>query len=317
VDEWLSSEYKGTKEKKISSNFASSTQSTDDSTIGLLNHLREELGLFPLNKKVESYDIPTFTATSILTGNNLFTLLKDVFPNSSTEYLKNISESQAVRQKDDMARTDLFSRVANADETIYTQNAPSGDGSMPSFIRCRLFPPPDKSNALNLEFDNLFWRAKEEFIKSYGSGTSVPSIKCVDYIYNEKLQHQFKETQIEFSSKKIPCKERRLFHGTHNDSIRPIIEGNFDINAKPVGRSKGSAYGPGIYFSDYPSTSFGYGGSLLLCRVLTGTESSSQKGGATNTFRSGINSTNDTANIYVVKATKQILPCYIIHIQRE
>merc|ERR550539_1648855 len=96
VDEWLSSEYKSTKEKKISSNFSSSTQSTDDSTIGLLNHLREELGLFPLNKKVESYDIPTFTATSILTGNNLFTLLKDVFPNSSTEYLKNISESQAV-----------------------------------------------------------------------------------------------------------------------------------------------------------------------------------------------------------------------------
>jgi hypothetical protein len=69
VDEWLSTEDESTIEEKISSNLASSTQSMDDSvcsyvdcilgykvlsydnsTIGLLNHLREELNLLPLKQ---------------------------------------------------------------------------------------------------------------------------------------------------------------------------------------------------------------------------------------------------------------------------
>merc|ERR1712156_876131 len=108
-----------------------------------------------------------------------------------------------------------------------------------------------------------------------GAPCTVPDLECVDYIFNPKIAKQFEETRKDFESRGIPVKERRIFHATHNDNIMPIISGNFDIDAKRVDGNKIMSLGRGIYFSDFPPCALGYGkgNSILMCRVLTGIES--------------------------------------------
>ncbi|EDV22826.1 uncharacterized protein TRIADDRAFT_58773 [Trichoplax adhaerens] len=62
--------------------------------------------------------------------------------------------------------------------------------------------------------------------------------------------------------------ERRLFHRTNENNVNSICKSGFDRDYS--GKSHGSALGNGTYFATEPSTTVGYGRTLILARVLTG-----------------------------------------------
>ena len=318
----------------------------DDLTHTLVNHLREALGLVPLKKKNVGSNMPIANRCTILTGFKLFNRLIDWFPKFSHTFLKDVSESHAVNKNNEAAVTDLYCRIFDGEDSITKIDKDGSKKTKFPFVRCRLFPPEKTSTVFDLEFDNLFRLANEEYIEKYNAGSGLwklasgwsntpPELSCVDYIYNADLARQFEETKKDFEAKGLSCRERRLFHGTHNDSIYPIISGNFDIAAKRVNGTKAMVHGRGIYFSDYPTFSLSYGKSLLLCRVLVGKETN--KGGQNydryiyNTYavpdsRLNVKDNKDQKSkdialnrhsIYVVRETRQILPCYIIHVKQN
>ena len=77
----------------------------------------------------------------------------------------------------------------------------------------------------------------------------------------------------------------------------------------------------GIYFSEYPATSLGYGSNMLLCRVLPGKTYDVTQRMDGQPLRAGFNShrlqadANGYGQELVIDNPKQILPCYILHIR--
>ena len=317
----------------LKENFQETDNDFDEQTNTLLSHLRSALG-FPEFSK-DSHSVEVDKRSSILSGGNLIKYLKDWFPHLPLAYLDGISKSHAVNKNDDIAMADLYCRIFDNDETIVNKDKVNEESTSFPFIRFRLFPPKRAvSTIFDLEIDNLYRLASSEYEERYKSCTqdSAPSLAYIDYIYNPKLVTSFEKTKSLFHRQKVDTSEKRLFHGTHQDCIKPIISGNFDVDAAPVQRQKVMAYGKGIYFSDYPSFSYQYGKSLLMCRVLTGTvtvnhhdlqqshiHSFQQQSSLVRYKRwksdKGVN--KSFSQIYVIKDSNQILPCYILHTSTE
>ncbi len=60
-----------------------------------------------------------------------------------------------------------------------------------------------------------------------------------------------------------------MFHGTHCRNVVPIFTENFNPDAQPASRRKGSAHGKGIYFSK--TFSYAEGDTTFLQRVKSAT----------------------------------------------
>ena len=117
------------------------------------------------------------------------------------------------------------------------------------------------------------------------------------------------------------CGSIIAFHGTRNRStVDAITKGNFDT--KFIGSQTDSGWwGRGFYFSEFPGTSLGYGANMLLCRVLPGKTFDVSVRMDGKPLKTGYNShrLHKDANGYgqelVIDNPKQILPCYILHVQ--
>ena len=96
-------------------------------------------------------------------------------------------------------------------------------------------------------------------------------IESIDIVYNSSLQKKFDKKKVEFFKKykgKVESNEVLAFHGTRKCNMESILKENLQMKY-----AVGQAHGPGIYFSEFPDTSLGYGdGGLLLFRVLPGKE---------------------------------------------
>ena len=57
-----------------------------------------------------------------------------------------------------------------------------------------------------------------------------------------------------------------LFHGTPQRNIDSIIRNNFDLSI----RANGRALGDGVYFSEQPEVSLGYGFPCEWCNIMHG-----------------------------------------------
>ena len=330
----------------------------DIQTSTLLSHLRKTLGLPDLKmSNNEEKQIIASVTSAILSGTKLLTCLREWFPHLPNDYLQGISESHAINRNDAVAKADLYWRIFNADDTIINNfldaNGIQTQTTKFPFVRIRLFPRQQSvSDAFNLELDNLFRSAKDEYDERYrvsrhqnpnvsqSSYSTAPDLEYIDYIYNPEILDSFEATKERFELENIPTDEKRLFHGTHQNCTTSIISGNFDVEAAPIGRSKGMAYGKGIYFSDFPSFSYKYGTTLLMCRVLPGRMTNNRL--TTNngpspqcispSGSSGISyqsfqqmpytnrlspqfkkQGNKMSQIYVIPQACQILPCYILY----
>jgi len=136
------------------------------------------------------------------------------------------------------------------------------------------------------------------------------NIATIEYVENATLLDQFLTKQQELALANVPSKERLLFHGTAVDNIDNILSKNFQL-----GMLKRRLFGGGVYFSEYPDVSAGYGAGLLLCRVVLGQV---WEDATSRDIPAGWNSkvvrpdSRGRGRIIVVPDTRQILPAFVI-----
>ena len=142
------------------------------------------------------------------------------------------------------------------------------------------------------ELDKEFRLAEGHFLR-FNENYKIQSI---DLVRNKKLERKFEAKQDELKRQgKGEC--LLLFHGTKHGNIQTILVNNFDVSI--VANRKG------VYFSEYPEVSMGnsdYLKSLILCKVLTGNNSSEVK-----------NEGHEFFWATTIEDIDQILPKYVIY----
>ena len=143
------------------------------------------------------------------------------------------------------------------------------------------------------------------------SGIVRPEIKSIDIINHPILENKFEHERARLASLSLPSGEVLAYHGTKDYNIEGILENNFQMRY-----SRRQRYGKGIYFSEFPDYSLGYGEGLLLCRLLPGKEFVDESG---HNIPKGFNSKkvrpykDNNGFMIVIENTDQILPMYVIH----
>ena len=117
------------------------------------------------------------------------------------------------------------------------------------------------------------------------------------------------EKKAKFLADQIPNNERLVFHGTKEVNIDNILRENFRLD-----KCHRFAHGKGVYFSEFPDISLGYGAGLLLCRVMLGRTYSGQ--GLPEGWDSKLVAPDSQGKgqMVVVPDTRQILPAFIIRL---
>ena len=145
------------------------------------------------------------------------------------------------------------------------------------------------------------------------SGAQNATIKSIDYYVNPALVRKFEIMQQRMKMKYGNSKESEYilaFHGTPSrDVMESIMKENFRLD-----KIQRAAYGRGIYFSEFPDVSLGYGQQLLLCKVLPGKER--QPGSDPQDMESIIVRADEggRGEMVVIGNVDQILPCYVINL---
>lgn len=194
---------------------------------------------------------------------------------------------------------------------------------VPTFTKYDLLPP--KRGVKNDSEEFHFRLAESQFLRLMRRlNVTSGEVTSVEYYINPELERRFKIAQDVMKAKYPTGEESELilaFHGTKPENIDSIVKNNFDI--KRLGASTGDKgyFGAGIYFSEFPSTSMGYGGGgkLLLCKVLPGKTYTCMAMMIGARCMSGYDShgfQRDHDGRYkelVIFNADQILPCYVIN----
>ncbi len=145
------------------------------------------------------------------------------------------------------------------------------------------------------------------------------TISSIDYVYNELQEQRFEKKKIEMLSSGRNAEELLLFHGTKHENVNLILRDNFRLD-----KCRRTAYGPGLYFSEVPAKSLGYGPALILCRVLTGrvqkpkTDQEKFDPGRYDTYQAKeLDKTSGVAYIHVVAHPSQVLPYCVYHFEKK
>ena len=153
------------------------------------------------------------------------------------------------------------------------------------------------------------------FQKKWGT---VHAIECIVPVVGNHVKNLFSEQKklLEDAGKNV--EERLLFNGTSLESVNGIAENNFDISAVPSSHERGKAMylGRGVYFSEAPTVSLGYGSSLLVCQVLPGkTEHLADREAADHPIAREVWDSRQVraGKVWVIPAASQILPFCVIH----
>ena len=160
------------------------------------------------------------------------------------------------------------------------------------------------------EFKPLAW-----FQKKWGT---VHAIECIVPVVGNQVKKSFAAQKKLFEDAGKNVEERLLFHGTSLESVNGIAENNFDISAVPSSHERGKAMylGRGVYFSEAPTVSLGYGSSLLVCQVLPGkTEHLANREAADHPIAREVWDSRQVraGKVWVIPAASQILPFCVIH----
>ena len=160
--------------------------------------------------------------------------------------------------------------------------------------------------------------AESQVLRLLQRNASV-KLKSVDFYENPPLMQRFNKKSAEFKMKYQGIKEGKMvlaFHGTQKQHIDEIVEHNFSME-----KIKRAAYGRGIYFSEFPDISLGYGKSLLLCMVLPGRSFDCVGSMSNASLQAGFDShrvqkdEDGMGQMLVIFNVDQILPCYVLHLE--
>ena len=192
----------------------------------------------------------------------------------------------------------------------------AGDG----LVRHNLHPQRvfDPDNQLQMHFR----LAEAQFLRTLHNGSGNLKLIKVEYVVNPKLIKSFEAQQAEFEKKGESTDIVLAFHGTRTrEAVDRIVQHNFDPQRIGSATDAG-CYGKGFYFSEFASTSMGYGGSgnMLLCRLLPGKTFDALGRMDGQRIKQGFHShrvaknADGCGNEIVIDNPDQILPCYILHV---
>ncbi len=174
----------------------------------------------------------------------------------------------------------------------------------------------DPNNALELHYRF----AESQFLRM--QTTHVKSINSIDYYINPVLVRKFTTMEDGMKKKYGIQKEGKVilaFHGTNPTNIDSIMKDNLRLDKLSTNTGNKGNFGAGIYFSEFPNVSTGYG-KLLLCRVLPGKSyecpglmigASLQTGYDSHLFQKDA---DGRGKELVIFNKDQILPCYVINL---
>lgn len=198
-----------------------------------------------------------------------------------------------------------------------------GNLGAPTFTKYDLLPSKRGVKTDSEEFhfrlaESQFLRLMRRLNMTNGEVTSV------EYYINPELERRFKIMQVAMKAKYPKGEESEVilaFHGTKLENIDPIVKNNFDIQRLGASTGDKGYYGAGIYFSEFPSVSMGYGniGKLLLCKVLPGKTYTCMHLMVGASCMPGYDSHgfdrdhNGRYKELVIFNSDQILPCYVIN----
>ena len=113
----------------------------------------------------------------------------------------------------------------------------------------------------------------------------------------------------------VPAGEMFAYHVGDVNDVDHVANNGFDVK-----HAKGFRFGRGVYFSEHPACKIGYEGSgLILCRLMPGNEMLDD---STKLIKDDCHSKRvparggATEEVVVVENSSQILPCYVIHLER-
>ena len=176
----------------------------------------------------------------------------------------------------------------------------------------------------NREIDITDWRenyyriAESQFNRWNAKSQNPKQLQSVDLFINSVLEKKFKRKKAAFVDKygenEPWSKEILAFHGTPFDNPELIMKENFRTD-----KVKRTAHGFGIYFSEYPEVSLGYGKHLILARVVPG------KQGEAAACPNRDNCEDHDSHLVqpneqkysqqvVIRDVDQILPMFILHV---
>ena len=178
----------------------------------------------------------------------------------------------------------------------------------------------DPNNHLDLHYRI----AESQFLRLMGSTRQTHQITSVDLHTNPPLISKFKAKQS-VMAKKYPGKPEAdpilALHGTNPTNVPSIVKNNFSISYLAQNTGNEGAYGDGIYFSEFPAVSIGYGGNgcVILCEILPGRSYDCPGTMLGAGLMTGYDShrarkdSEDRGHEMVIFDPDQILPRYVIH----
>ena len=175
---------------------------------------------------------------------------------------------------------------------------------------------PSRSHDLKDPLEAHFRFVESQVLRMMKGGVTLAKVELVQ---NADLMKRFDAKQAEFKRKGINSEVVFSFHGTTSRAnVENIVTNNFDMARLGEHTGDKGFFGAGIYFSDFPQTSMGYGGNanMLMCKLLPGEVK--DVGGCLgakiqgNSHRTGRNAGGYGQEL-VIDNADQILPCYILH----
>ena len=176
--------------------------------------------------------------------------------------------------------------------------------------------------------DTHFRIAESQFLRLARERNLSASLTEVHYFVNPPLVEKFKKKALEFQGKYSKTPEHSEFipawHGTRPENIDKIVQENFRLDKLAANTGNRGCFGAGIYFSEFPDVSMGYGSKMLLCMVLPGkaydvTQSKSMLGVPCEPGYDSHRVAADTkgrGRELVIFDPDQILPCYVVNYTR-
>jgi len=185
--------------------------------------------------------------------------------------------------------------------------------------------PPKRARCFD-ELEMHFCLVQSHFSQMMINRNMNYKVLSVDYYINPTLIGKYEIMQAKLSAKysggnaslSLPI---LAFHGTKLENIPNIVQTNFDLSKLASNTGDRGYYGAGIYFSEFPEVSIGYGntGRLLLCRVLPGKSYDCPSTMLGQGLQAGYDSHRVHADAegrgheLVIFDADQILPCYVIN----
>ena len=152
------------------------------------------------------------------------------------------------------------------------------------------------------------------------------AVSSFDFIKNPGLEDAYDKQKEIFKKEGKKTREVYLFHGTAVANIDSILEENLSPNfaSEHRGMDKKTAFGKGIYLSQYPAVSLMYGNGLILFKVLLGNcelftpKPLSEQGEIPEIFDSReVKAADGSSVIHVVKKPSQVLPYCVVQLKSE